>query len=69
MASAPQSNSIFFDELDMKPPSHLDNANVLYWPWSGDQPFGFIHYINGAIAAEIYGFVICLSDGQLYRLL
>lgn len=46
----------------MKPPPLLDGAKVLYWAWSGDQPFGDM----GSI--EIYGFAICIYDsGDMYR--
>ncbi|TMP32903.1 hypothetical protein [Pseudoalteromonas rubra] len=41
------------------PPSEIDGANVLEWAWSGDKPFGYIHYENGKVAAKIYGLAIC----------
>jgi hypothetical protein len=51
----------------VKPPSHLDSAKVLYWAWSGDKPFGTMEYVDGRIAAEIFGFAICLLAGTLFR--
>ncbi|MYM58619.1 hypothetical protein GTG28_05220 [Vibrio sp. OCN044] len=26
------------------PPRQIDGANVIEWAWSGDKPFGYIHY-------------------------
>jgi len=54
------------EKIEMKPPSHLDSAKVLYWARSGDAPFGEMENANGA-AIQIYGFAICLLDGDLYR--
>ena len=54
-------------DSDVKPPSHLDSAQVLYWAWSGKKPFGIMKDTNGAIAAEIYGFAICILGGTIYR--
>ena len=47
----------------MNPPSLIDNARVLWWAWSGDQPFGLCG------DTEIYGIAICRYDssGALYR--
>lgn len=42
-----------------KPPETIDNAEVLYWAWSGDIPFGVINHTDGTIAAEIFGLAIC----------
>ncbi len=42
-----------------KPPEIIDNAKVLFWAWSGEKPFGIVHYEDGSIAAEIYGLAIC----------
>ena len=49
------------------PPSILDNANVLYWAWSGERPFGVLPDGLGGIA--VYGFAICryAESGQTYR--
>jgi hypothetical protein len=41
------------------PPDTIDNAEVLYWAWSGDRPFGVLKYTDGSVAAEIYGLAIC----------
>jgi hypothetical protein len=51
----------------MKTPVQLDSAKVLYWAWSGDKPFGMMNYTDGSIAAEIYGFAICMLAGKIYR--
>jgi len=52
----------------MRPPPQLDGAKVLYWAWSGDQPFGDMPYPDGSVAARIYGFAICIYDaGDIYR--
>ncbi|MCU0333353.1 MAG: hypothetical protein MUE91_11985 [Ignavibacteriaceae bacterium] len=50
----------------MKPPSQLDSARVLYWAWSGDKPFGNIS-ADLSSAIDIFGFAICIMDGELYR--
>jgi hypothetical protein len=54
------------DNNSMKPPPQLDGTKVLYWAWSGDEPFGVI--TDGTCALEIYGFAICICDeGVIYR--
>jgi hypothetical protein len=47
---------------NMRPPPQLDHAKVLYWAWSGDQPFGVMRYTDGPVAAEICGFAICIYN-------
>jgi hypothetical protein len=44
------------------PPPQLDGADVLWWAWSDDRPFG-------AISGEaVHGFAVCRYDkGKLYR--
>ena len=40
----------------------IDGARVLWWAWSGEEPFGH------SSGVEIYGFAICRYDsGALYR--
>ncbi len=53
-----------------KPPNKIDNAEVLYWAWSGDEPFGVLHYTDGTVATEIFGLAICRYKGSdsVYRL-
>ena len=52
-----------------KPPETIDNAEVLYWAWSGDSPFGVLKNTDGSVASEIYGLAICqyLDSGTIYR--
>ncbi len=52
-----------------KPPETIDNAEVLYWAWSGDVPFGVVNYTDGSIAAEIFGLAICQykESSTIYR--
>lgn len=47
----------------MRPPHQLDGAKVLYWAWSGNQPFGDMPFTDGSVASEIYGFAISIYDG------
>ena len=46
-----------------KPPKQIGNAKVLYWAWSGANPFG--HFGD----TEIYGLAICQYENQneVYR--
>ncbi len=55
--------------MNMPPETIDDNAEVLYWAWSGDSPFGVLKYPDGSVAAEIYGLAICryLDSGTIYR--
>ncbi len=52
-----------------KPLKEIDGAKVLYWAWSGTNPFGFLKYTDGRIAYEIYGLAICQYEktGEIYR--
>ena len=52
-----------------KPLPQIDNANVLYWAWSGLVPFGVLKYTTGEVASEIYGLAICqyANSTQVYR--
>jgi hypothetical protein len=56
-----------------KPPKEIDGAKVLFWAWSGKEPFGTIKYVggnmDGKIAAEIYGLAICQYEksSKIYR--
>jgi len=52
-----------------KPPKTIDNAEVLYWAWSGEIPFGVLKYTDGNIAAKIYGLAICkyFKSDLVYR--
>ncbi len=44
------------------PPAKIDNANVLWWAWAGDKPFG------ESSGIRIFGFAICrYESGALYR--
>jgi hypothetical protein len=44
------------------PPSKIDGANVLWWAWSGGEPFG-LHSNEG-----VHGFAVCQYDtGEVYR--
>lgn len=51
------------------PPTHLDNAKVLQWAWSGKEPFGQLTDENGQNAIKIYGFAICQYEDskEIYR--
>lgn len=52
-----------------KPPAQLDGADVLYWAWSEDEPFGCIPYTDGDIAAVIHGLAVCRYEdsGKVYQ--
>ncbi len=52
-----------------KPPKEIDGALVIEWAWSGERPFGVVHYSSGDIASEIYGLAICryINDNKVYR--
>ena len=44
------------------PPPMIDHARVLWWAWSGDEPFGFC----GDVA--VYGLAVVRYDsGEVYR--
>jgi hypothetical protein len=48
---------------DLKPPPPIiDGAKVLWWAWSGPEPYGLCG------DSRVFGFAICRYDtGQLYR--
>ena len=49
------------------PPNELDGARVLWWAWSGEEPFGELF---GAQDEDryVYGFAVCTYDNeQFYR--
>lgn len=54
----------------MNPPKKIDGANILEWAWSGEIPFGVIHYPEGDLPPiEIFGLAICQYDNSsvIYR--
>jgi len=54
----------------MKPDKEIDGAKVLEWAWSGDRPFGVIHYADSDVAPiEIYGLALCQypDSDKIYR--
>jgi hypothetical protein len=49
------------------PPPTLDGAQVLWWAWAGEVPFG---ELPGAIGDDrlVYGFAVCkYRTGAIYR--
>lgn len=50
-------------------PTTIDNATVLYWAWSENQPFGFVSNEDGSEKEAIYGLAICQYEGssEVYR--
>ena len=50
--------------LMKKPEPKIDGANVLYWAWSGDQPFGWVGDPKDPEASPIYGLAIAQYDHQ-----
>ncbi len=51
------------------PPDHIDDAKVLKWAWSGQEPFGFISSEDGREMIAVYGIAICQyeDEGIVYR--
>ena len=51
----------------MKPPSELDGARVLWWSWSGREPYGE-HGTEGE-DRWVHGFAVCRyeENGSIYR--
>lgn len=47
-----------------RPPRQLDNADVILWAWSGEQPFGYLRYSDGSICCEVFGQAICQYAGS-----
>ena len=51
-----------------EPPDQLDGAKVLYWAWSGDDPFFVMPYSDGSGGIPIYGLAVCqYKSGAIYR--
>ena len=52
-----------------KPQSKIDGANVLYWAWSGNKPFGWVGSETNPKAISIHGLVIAQydNDSTIYR--
>ena len=50
-------------------PTTIDNANVLYWAWSENQPFGYVANEDDSEKEAIYGLAICQYEGsnEVYR--
>jgi hypothetical protein len=51
-----------------RPPSSLDGADVLFWAWSGDDPFFAMKDTEGSHVADIFGLAICryAKSNQIY---
>ena len=50
------------------PPATLDSANVLYWAWSGQSPFGVIRAYDGMSEIEIFGLAVAhYETGSVYQ--
>jgi hypothetical protein len=49
----------FADQKIMEPPSHLDNAKVIEWAWSANEPFGYTDNKHDTNRGVIYGLAIC----------
>jgi hypothetical protein len=51
-----------------EPPDELDGAKVLYWAWSGDEPFFVMSSSDGQGGIEIFGLAVCqYKNGATYR--
>lgn len=52
-----------------KPAPAIDGAKVLYWAWSGDQPFGWLGAESDPNAIAIFGLAIAQYDNSsvIYR--
>jgi len=46
---------------DQPPPPFLDGARVLWWAWSGHEPYG---YVIGLEDNGTYGLAVCQYDGE-----
>lgn len=56
------SGAVEVQAVVMSPPDSIDGAEVLWWAWSGDEPFGFCG------DEPVHGFAVCqYSSGELYR--
>ena len=49
------------------PPPTLDNAEVLFWAWSGERPFGVMP--DGEAGTQVFGCAVCryANSGETYR--
>ncbi len=52
-----------------KPESTIDGANVLYWAWSGNSPFGWLGTSSSPTMIPIFGLAIAQYDNSavIYR--
>ena len=52
-----------------KPESKIDGANVLFWAWSGNEPFGWVGSNTNPKAIPIFGLAIAQYEGDatIYR--
>ena len=52
-----------------KPEPIIDGAKVLYWAWSGEEPFGWVGDPNDPEAVAIFGLAIARydNDEHVYR--
>lgn len=53
----------------MEAPEILDGAQVIFWAWSGERPFGFVPSKGEGEQVAIYGLAICRypPSTQWYR--
>lgn len=52
----------------MTPPETLDGAEVLFWAWSGDEPFFVMPDTEGWSGERIHGLAVCrYPNGAVYR--
>jgi len=50
-----------------QPPPILDGAKVLWWAWSGENPFGILEGAEGD-DRFVHGFAVCqYESGSIYR--
>ncbi len=50
-------------------PSFIDNAQVLYWAWAGELPFGFVADKTGNDKIAVFALALCQykDSHQVYR--
>jgi hypothetical protein len=55
--------------MNKRPNRKIDNATVIEYAWSGDEPFGFIRDSDGNAIVEIFGLALCKYDNDetIYR--
>jgi hypothetical protein len=53
----------------MKPPKEIDDADVIWWAWSGIAPFFEMPVTESAETIAIYGLAVCRhpKSGNVYR--